>query len=74
MVCTYVWVGYSCELSCVCVGVSEGTNAARCFNRIFVGVSYFFATVFFLCVGDYSEGTKHYHDIALGSTQTPKVI
>ena len=39
-VCEYVWVyayacvGYSCVLMCICVGVSEGSNAARCFNRM----------------------------------------
>ena len=30
----YACVGYSCVLLCVCVGVSEGTKAARCFNLI----------------------------------------
>ena len=30
----YACVGNSCVLLCVCKGVSEGTNATRCFNRI----------------------------------------
>ena len=39
-VCECVWVyayacvGFSCVLICVCMGLSEVTKAARCFNRI----------------------------------------
>ena len=33
-VCAYACVGYSCILMCVCMGLSEDTNAARCFNWI----------------------------------------
>ena len=38
----YVWmgvytcVGYRCVIMSVCVSVSEGTNAVRCFNRIYI--------------------------------------
>ena len=35
-VCSYACVGYCCVLMCVYMGVSEGTNAARCFNRIYI--------------------------------------
>ena len=35
--CVWVWasacVGYSCVSMCVCMGLSEGTNVARYFNR-----------------------------------------
>ena len=33
-VCAYACVGYSCVLMCVCIGLSEVTNAARCFSQM----------------------------------------
>ena len=46
-VCAYVSVGYSCELMCLCMGLSEVTNAARCFSRMWIRrLSQFFASLF----------------------------
>ena len=39
-VCGYACVGYSCVLMCLCMGLSEVTNAARCLTGCkFIGVS-----------------------------------
>ena len=39
-VCVLAYVGYSCILMCICMGLSEDTNTAHCLIGCrFVGVS-----------------------------------
>ena len=33
IMCAYACMGYSCVLMCVCMSLSEFTNAARCITR-----------------------------------------
>ena len=50
-VCVSVCMGCSCVLMRVCVSLSEFTNSARFISGCeFVGVSSYFATLFYFCM------------------------